>query len=220
MALVLVHALGGIPAGMQMHLEPPEHQSLKYTTACILLQHVKRIFEGCNYVNSALKVGMFWSVKFVMRLRDPGRATMYTDMVESTEDFTTKLTKLAETSPLVAALLMKPLQPYATRSIFSVTRERMRIERGDWLLVTQEHQHVIARVRDLAQCLLEGEQHAVTSVVRMWCDACVEPRIGDHGETWAPRPPADGGRTMLVCMEDVKIGRKMHALPFILKIFG
>ena len=91
----------------------------------------------------------------------------------------------------------------------------MRIERGDRLLVTQEHQHVIARVRDLAQCLLEGEQHAVTSVVRMWCDACVEPRIGDHGETWAPRPPADGGRTiMLVCMEDVKITiktRNAHA---------
>ena len=187
----------------------PQPISFFSHVACNLLQHLKRIFEGCNYINGPLAVGKFWSIKFVMRLRDSRRASWYTDSVESTENFTTELSKLAKTSPLVSALLGKPLKPYAVRSIISVTRERVKIKSGDWVHVVQQHCHRIARVRELVECLLEGEQHAVSSVVRIWCDACVEPRIGDHGEIWASPPPTEG-KVMLVCMEDVQITPKVR----------
>ena len=174
---------------------------------------MKRIFEGTNYNNGPYAVGMFWATKFVMRLRGGDRVRWYTDSVEAVDEFTTDLNEIGTSSPLIAALLVEPVQcrPYAIRSIRSVMRERVSIERADWVLVEQGGVRVVARVRDMMECLLQqGDQ--VLSVVRLWCDSCVEPRQGAHGELWAPH--GQGDSTALIKLEEVHIAvksRNSHA---------
>ena len=177
------------------------------------LQVLKHIFEGTNYVNGPLAVCKFWAVRAVMRYRDGKRSAWYTDSVESDEDFTTDRAALAVTSPLVAALLQEPERPYSVRHITSVTREREQILREDWVLVEQDQVRVIARVRDMMECLVETAELGVHNVVRLWCEACVEPNTGEHGELWALPPPLDSA--MLVSLEDVHVAvktRNIHAL--------
>ena len=70
---------------------------------------MKRIFDGCNYLNGPYAVGMFWATKFVMRLRDGDRVRWYTDSVEAVDEFTTDLNEIGTSSPLIAALLVEPV---------------------------------------------------------------------------------------------------------------
>ena len=133
---------------------------------------MKRIFEGTNYLNGPYAVGMFWATKFVMRLRDGDRVRWYTDSVEAVDEFTTDLNEIGTSSPLIAALLVEPVQcrPYAIRSIRSVMRERVSIERADWVLVEQGGVRVVARVRDMMECLVTAY---CTHSSEVW-----DPRVG------------------------------------------
>jgi hypothetical protein len=177
------------------------------------LQVVKRIFDGTNYNNGPFAVCTFWAAKSVIRYRDSKRRSWYTDSIESDEEFSLDLPRLAVTSQLAAALLQEPpeLRPYAVRHASSFTREREQIDRGDWVHVQQDETQVVALVRDIMECMLETEQ-GVHSVIRIWCVGCVEPHVGSHGEMWAHEPPADNA--MLVSLEDVLIvvkTRVVHA---------
>ena len=210
---MLVHALGGLLAGLppapNRRLPPAPNRRVNHEIACVL-QPLKRIFEGCNYKSGPLSVGQFWSKKFVMNLRDSRRASWYSDGVESTEDFTTEVRQLAETSPLVAKLLLSQFRPYAVRSIKSFSRARVKIERMDYVLLRKGPSSAIARVRDLVECLVEDSQRGVSCVVRMWCDSCVQPNLGRNGELWA-KPPRDAGdRCMLVEVEHMDIAPKVR----------
>lgn len=168
------------------------------------LQVLKKIFEGTNYVNGPLSVGRFWATKAVLQYRDSKRAAWFTDSVESDEDFTVDLAMLAVSSPLAAALLQEPPErrPYSVRHISSVTRERECIMREDWVLVQQDGVRVVGLVRDMMECLIQDEE-GVHSVVRFWCEACVEPRTGELGEMWAPPPRTESA--MLVAFEDTQV---------------
>ena len=74
--------------------------------------------------------------------------------------------------------------------------------REDWVLVQQDGVRVVGLVRDMMECLVQDEE-GVHSVVRFWCEACVEPRTGELGEMWAPPPRTESA--MLVAFEDTQV---------------
>ena len=153
-------------------------------------------------MNGPYAVGKFWAVKFLLRLEDPTRESWWVDAVETHEEFTTDFAGQAITSPLVRSLLKLKQQPYAIRSIVSLTRERERFTTGDWVLVEQAEVRVIVRIRSMAQCLFHGEEDIVNSFIRIWCDCVVEPHIGTSGELWAT--PKSTGET-LIALEEVHL---------------
>ena len=162
------------------------------------------MFEGTNYKDGPYAVGKFWAVKFVLRLRDPKRASWWTDTIESVEEFRQDFAKLAKTSPLMEKLLEVTPLPYAVRHLTGIKRERERFEVGDWVLIEQGGVRVICRIRAMAECLMEGGHLGASSVVRLWCDSIVEGALGARGELWAPKPGPQSGET-LVKLEEVHV---------------
>ena len=127
--------------------------------------------------------------------------------METTEEFTEELRRLAKTSVFVARLLQEPVQmrPYALRYVSRVVRERERFSVADWVVVRSGSLQVIARIRAMAECLIGSEANSVKSVVRFFCDSMVEPFVGDDGELWAEHPSDAAASTTLVHLESVYI---------------
>ena len=137
-----------------------------------------------------------------MRMRDPSRASWWTDTVETRADFTDDLQQLARSSQFVASLLQEQIRPLSFRYISAVVRERERFTAADWVLVETGSARILARIRGMAECLVQ-QGEAVHSVVRFWCDSVLKPNLGADGELWAYPPKTTSH--ILVRLESVYI---------------
>lgn len=151
-----------------------------------------------SYKSAAYRTGTFWAVKSVMNYRDPHRASWHEDVVDLKDECWQDLT----TSAFHVALASKHALRF--RAVRSVSRARELIAVSDWVLVQSEDWSVIGRVLDVVQVeMSSADSLGMTSAVRLWLDCCHEPRLGQHGELWAPKP--DRSKCMLVEYEHTHV---------------
>jgi hypothetical protein len=152
------------------------------------LQSLKSIFEMNNGKSACYEVGVFWAVKSVMNYRDPTRGSWHEDTLDPLNDAWSQPDAPQDSSPLLLALLREPDCVIRFRLLRSARRARSRVAVGEWLLLQDSSAGVsiIARVRDMME--VETMSSQPTTVVRLWVDGCCEPREGESGDLWAPKP--------------------------------
>ena len=142
------------------------------------LKIIKKMFRmGNNWQDAPYRVALHWSAKSVMHYRDPSRASWFDNEVVPSSEFSTssdEIAKIAKTSQLIKVLLsVREERPSSSRFLRCVSRGRMEVRQGDWVLLEERGQPPrVGCIDQMAQVVKQSMNASGESVIRMWCSQC------------------------------------------------
>ena len=159
-----------------------EEHGLFRATWCMpeeaFLKIMKKMFRmGNNWKDAPYRVALHWSAKSVMHYRDPSRASWFDNEVVPSSEFSTtsdEIAKIAKTSQLIKVLLsVREERPSSSRFLRCVSRGRMEVRQGDWVLLEERGQPPrVGCIDQMAQVVKQSMNASGESVIRMWCSQC------------------------------------------------
>ena len=116
--------------------------------------------------------------------------TQYITQVQPAEDWTYLVPVMARSDRVVASLLKMHPAMYSLRSLTSVSRSRIEVCRGDWILLAQALQgpSVVAQVVQLIEIAVRG---SMSSSILLACSSANKLRVASDGSYWSSRDLAE-----------------------------
>ena len=117
--------------------------------------------------------------------------------VQPADEWTYAVPVLARSNKVVASLLNVNPSMHSLRFLTSVSRSRIEVCRGDWVLLAQALQgpSVVAQVVQLIEIAVRG---SMSSFILLACSSANKLRIASDGSYWSSRELAEGQQSEMI----------------------